>query len=305
MSISQPPPTPGIFQWVLGSLFNKETPSHKYQEKAEKFEYKPYEYKPYKSNKPNGYKYDYNKTPSESIRRRNYYKERELLYDDDTFHRRSHSMGNLNEKLHLNHPGKFPSPYVSKESNKDFTKEIPSSPPILSSTSKNFRLANINTERNKSITINSSPIIIPDNKDELEILEILDLNNKNLNQINQDFKKYKNQNNNENHDYNELKLKYNDIKMELMSELQKTQALYDSYYKYVNKYKKLKENSNVDKIKKLENKLITQEKLFSLELYKRDEKIKELEQKLLDQNSTTPLTDDTFELFNRKYPDRK
>jgi hypothetical protein len=312
-SINHPPPTPGIAQWVFNSLFNKQTPSHKYRH-----------YDDYNNDKENietfSQKDEARNRQRESsyleendIRLKNYYKDRELLPDvpeNDTFHRRSRSMGNLNlsnrQKISLNHPGKFPSPYVKSQ-----TGNIPSSPPLLSSTSKNFKLANVNTQRNRNIIIDSSPVVIPDRtrreaqgtsgEDEWEILKLVDSNNADLRRLTRDINgmRLKSNSRSENHryrddDYLRLEAKYKDVRAELVTELKKSQKLYDSYYKFVNKYKRLKDEKQFDidpnsqrKVEHLEQKLLKQQDSHKYDKSLLEEKIHLLERRLFDQEQST------------------
>ncbi|KAH3673345.1 hypothetical protein WICMUC_003705 [Wickerhamomyces mucosus] len=105
-----------------------------------------------------------------------YYRDKELLPEDDedynlttNSHYISQNFKNPQNSLPKHFPGKYPSPYI--ESKENFNK-IPSSSPLLSSTSKkNFKDAEINTEKNRISSKPSYSAILKDFKDSKDLFE--------------------------------------------------------------------------------------------------------------------------------------
>ncbi|CCH41112.1 hypothetical protein BN7_649 [Wickerhamomyces ciferrii] len=212
------------------------------------------------------------------------------------------------------YPGKFPSPYVTKNSSFD------SNDILSSSANRNFEKARSNTilnrfENNQSIpsfripsqqqqqqqppiTRNSRPrssyrerlsaMAAPRYKetlryDEQMLLDSMDENIAELDDITKHVSHLKLQKNNE----EDFQGKYLEIRQELIQELKKSKKLYDSYYQFVDKYKELKrkykETANDDS--RIQ---ILQKEIFYLKTNNEllTKKLKDRDNKFLDNDTT-------------------
>lgn len=183
--------------------------------------------------------------------------------------------------LPTTYPGKFPSPHVQKEPpSSSFDSDL-----LSSSAAKNLKAADYNTQKNRTMNLDSSPVSFPkeqkrsssrryeramaldneksDNKKSLNKQRLFKNDTYSLNNIDEDAnhvldsidKSILEINNITKHierlkfdgatasykQYEQLQTRYNELKMELINEFKKSKKMYDSYYKFMDKYKTLKQ----------------------------------------------------------------
>lgn len=204
------------------------------------------------------------------------------------------------------YPGKYPSPYVHKNSS-SFDDLL-----LSSSAVKNLERAKSNTKLNESLTeernrkLATTPTRKPSFKrlnretlleksktnrdirlDEQLLLDSIDRNIVELDDITKHINGLKLNTKND----GGLEKKYKEIRQELINELRKSKKLYDSYYQFVDKYRELKKKYKESPVVDANSSLIIKSLKDEIIFYKQENellnhRLKSKESKYMDDDST-------------------